>query len=772
MYARGNSPTQRWYLKYGRSSNSTIKLFIITPNAHCVNPSFAKWNVTPSILRIRPNSTHILENQYTSIVDCKPLDTHDSPTSPLSCHDPSLSPSLSSMSTMSPTSDFPIILASDPSPPGSRTRKISATSPSGNVPSTPSIASGSSRYDSSLGLLTKKFVSLLSDVESGLLDLNVAAGELNVQKRRIYDITNVLEGIGLIEKRGKNHIAWSDRSGDSKDPDSNSDKDESNKIGSPPKITNTSKQAQRGIGVNQRSYRRDIDSLKAHERQLDYFIEMATRMVRQYNSPLMHAGANSSSMGSALCQDMYIMKDEITSLANYRKETVIAIRAPSGTSLEVPDPDEGMGPGLRRFQIYLSNPDKTKGPINVYLVQYGSKGKEREQGNQGGTKSEKGNDKGQQASHNPQTSHPLHFSNKWPVQQQRPKGWPDGDFPEKSETSTTIHFPMQEMRSRKVNEGSPTLPRPPLALDRRSYPLPMSRPGPGASASAPPLQRQQDRYNSQSQGHGPQSHHQSFDPLMKKQSHGQYGSWRNEPPVERNTGQAAHSKPHYSEPMMVQSLTPERGIDTAASPFGSPPRNPPPRNTKRSTLAGDHYGSGRMLSPQSTPIRSSPDTHIGQMYPTPPRIDYQPSPLGRPEPITPLDTTQTSLGGFDQPTRSPNTNTQMELLNAPLHSPGNQRRSIMRDDVGTRSGPRLSPSRSFGGSFGFCTSPRMDDMTSFQPASSIWGNEGNTGIGEDFFHYTPGSGDTIDAERRERHGSTDHQRGDHVDSNEHDLNLF
>jgi transcription factor E2F3 len=29
-----------------------------------------------------------------------------------------------------------------------------------------------------------------------------------VQKRRIYDITNVLEGIGLIEKRGKNNIRW------------------------------------------------------------------------------------------------------------------------------------------------------------------------------------------------------------------------------------------------------------------------------------------------------------------------------------------------------------------------------------------------------------------------------------------------------------------------------------------------------------------------------------------------------------------------------------
>ena len=35
-----------------------------------------------------------------------------------------------------------------------------------------------------------------------------AAERLNVQKRRIYDITNVLEGIGLIEKKAKNQIEW------------------------------------------------------------------------------------------------------------------------------------------------------------------------------------------------------------------------------------------------------------------------------------------------------------------------------------------------------------------------------------------------------------------------------------------------------------------------------------------------------------------------------------------------------------------------------------
>lgn len=64
------------------------------------------------------------------------------------------------------------------------------------------------RYDTSLGLLTKKFLRLLSDSPDGVVDLNRAAEELEVQKRRIYDITNVLEGIQLIRKKSKNHIQW------------------------------------------------------------------------------------------------------------------------------------------------------------------------------------------------------------------------------------------------------------------------------------------------------------------------------------------------------------------------------------------------------------------------------------------------------------------------------------------------------------------------------------------------------------------------------------
>jgi len=66
-----------------------------------------------------------------------------------------------------------------------------------------------SRFEKSLGLLTTRFVSLLQEAEHGILDLKVAADALNVkQKRRIYDITNVLEGIGLIEKKNKNCIQW------------------------------------------------------------------------------------------------------------------------------------------------------------------------------------------------------------------------------------------------------------------------------------------------------------------------------------------------------------------------------------------------------------------------------------------------------------------------------------------------------------------------------------------------------------------------------------
>uniref|UniRef100_A0AC34FER5 E2F/DP family winged-helix DNA-binding domain-containing protein n=1 Tax=Panagrolaimus sp. ES5 TaxID=591445 RepID=A0AC34FER5_9BILA len=65
------------------------------------------------------------------------------------------------------------------------------------------------RQDSSLLRLTKMFLNLQNmPDDQGTVNLNEAADALKVQKRRLYDITNVLEGINLIEKVGKNSIRW------------------------------------------------------------------------------------------------------------------------------------------------------------------------------------------------------------------------------------------------------------------------------------------------------------------------------------------------------------------------------------------------------------------------------------------------------------------------------------------------------------------------------------------------------------------------------------
>lgn len=85
---------------------------------------------------------------------------------------------------------------------GIKRKRLSTTT------TTTSNEEGQRRPETSLGCLTRKFCSLLHSSPDGVLDLNEAADILHVQKRRIYDITNVLEGVGLISKASKNHIQW------------------------------------------------------------------------------------------------------------------------------------------------------------------------------------------------------------------------------------------------------------------------------------------------------------------------------------------------------------------------------------------------------------------------------------------------------------------------------------------------------------------------------------------------------------------------------------
>ncbi len=64
----------------------------------------------------------------------------------------------------------------------------------------------------------------------------------------------------------------------------------------------------------------------------------------------------------------YVTHNDIKSIPELRGDTLIAIKAPPGTELEVPDPDEGMPFGERRYQIFLKS---TGGPIDCLLVSQG-----------------------------------------------------------------------------------------------------------------------------------------------------------------------------------------------------------------------------------------------------------------------------------------------------------------------------------------------------------------------------------------------------------------
>lgn len=62
--------------------------------------------------------------------------------------------------------------------------------------------------ENSLGQLTKNFINYIKTTGKKSININDVVNELGVKKRRIYDITNVLQGIGYLQKSGKNEIVW------------------------------------------------------------------------------------------------------------------------------------------------------------------------------------------------------------------------------------------------------------------------------------------------------------------------------------------------------------------------------------------------------------------------------------------------------------------------------------------------------------------------------------------------------------------------------------
>ncbi|XP_027025248.1 transcription factor E2F5 [Tachysurus fulvidraco] len=187
-----------------------------------------------------------------------------------------------------------------------------------------SVPNGSSRHEKSLGLLAIKFVTLLQETKDGILDLKVAAECLAVrQKRRIYDITNVLEGIGLIEKKTKNTIQWKGESSGCQPPE---------------------------ILEQVEHLKAQIIELERQERELD----MQKSCLQQ---SIKHLQEDPNSI-----RYNYVTHEDICDV--FSGDTLLAVMAPAGTQLEVPVPEVSQN-GQKRYQVNLRSHST---PIQVLLI--------------------------------------------------------------------------------------------------------------------------------------------------------------------------------------------------------------------------------------------------------------------------------------------------------------------------------------------------------------------------------------------------------------------
>ncbi|XP_010223102.1 PREDICTED: transcription factor E2F6 isoform X1 [Tinamus guttatus] len=159
---------------------------------------------------------------------------------------------------------------------------------------------------------------LVKTAPDGVLDLNEVATTLGVRKRRVYDITNVLDGIHLIQKRSKNLIQGSDLD---------------QVFGGAPE---------------QQKLRDELSDLSAMEEALDELIKDCAHQLFELTDDKENAKL------------AYVTYQDIHSIQAFQEQIVIAIKAPEETKLEVPAPKEDS------IEVHIKS---TKGPIDVYLCE-------------------------------------------------------------------------------------------------------------------------------------------------------------------------------------------------------------------------------------------------------------------------------------------------------------------------------------------------------------------------------------------------------------------
>ena len=188
-----------------------------------------------------------------------------------------------------------------------------------------------SRFDSSLGLLTTKFTAMIESSDGSGVDLNEAAVALGVQKRRIYDITNVLEGIGLVNKVSKNRVAWNTKQ----------QKDHND----------VNKEEERLLSDRISKVRDELNAASYEDSMVQHMID--------------HLGGQVSRCLADAAKPVTLTIGDLRSLPCFEGKTLLAIKAPPGAVLEVPSTPsipsplrDSMGPRgpLRRYHLFISSP--------------------------------------------------------------------------------------------------------------------------------------------------------------------------------------------------------------------------------------------------------------------------------------------------------------------------------------------------------------------------------------------------------------------------------
>jgi len=197
-----------------------------------------------------------------------------------------------------------------------------------------------SRSAASLVVLTKKFIQLIKTTKDGELDLNSAAASLNVQKRRVYDIVNVLEGINIVSKTSKNRIRWTQWSGD----------------------------ANNATSAMRLQLEQELLFIEENIDKVSHDVEAAEEsIVGMTAPPVGYAKSRLPMPGQQSCPSDYsfVSYDDMVAL-HTEEDTVMAIRAPTTTVCQFTDAEKAEGRPNMQHQIFLRSPAD---PIQVILVQ-------------------------------------------------------------------------------------------------------------------------------------------------------------------------------------------------------------------------------------------------------------------------------------------------------------------------------------------------------------------------------------------------------------------